>query len=385
MASVTVSALDVEHREVLSRAIRNVLETDLATETYAQIIDGLPLMHAAQETQSTHWMMRDHPIYQHISLCPGVAEATEKFKSDFDVNTLRFNPRVSFTSLHPPDFQFQMVYENLSNTHQLLSTFQVSPLTSRSFFLRLIELVAVSVHQIAVDLFTHHPKLHDANLPSFTTSASPLNPSKDKGPYCIASVTSWTLPDDYSDPGLRFIPPPPTLLSLGFYQEHQQYPNGIADMVGYWAEDRVLGGVVMFDRRQIWSDKDMHEPNFYMHSHREMVTTRVWQTLDEQFEAMVLFLLSAGRKDASPFPLLPSARNRVRVDGPIATRSGVFRDPWERKELRGHYRPHCVRTELDYPEIGDQRRARERLMLRREELRMHGGQGRAWPDEDEGL
>jgi hypothetical protein len=30
--------------------------------------------------------------------------------------------------------------------------------------------------------------------------------------------------------------------------EHAQYPEGIADMVGYWAKDRILGGVVLFDR-----------------------------------------------------------------------------------------------------------------------------------------
>lgn len=67
----------------------------------------------------------------------------------------------------------------------------------------------------------------------------------------------------------------------------------------------------------------------------------MWQTLDEQFQATVLFLLSTGRKDASPFPLLPSAANRVRVDKPIETRSGVFRNPWERQDPGDFYQPHC--------------------------------------------
>jgi len=32
------------------------------------------------------------------------------------------------------------------------------------------------------------------------------------------------------------------------YTFHEQYPMGVPDMVGYWAEYRVLGGVVLFDR-----------------------------------------------------------------------------------------------------------------------------------------
>lgn len=26
------------------------------------------------------------------------------------------------------------------------------------------------------------------------------------------------------------------------------YPNGLADVVGYWAEYRIFGGIVLFDR-----------------------------------------------------------------------------------------------------------------------------------------
>lgn len=32
------------------------------------------------------------------------------------------------------------------------------------------------------------------------------------------------------------------------YRAYEQYPFGIADMAGYWAEDRIFGGVVLFDR-----------------------------------------------------------------------------------------------------------------------------------------
>jgi hypothetical protein len=43
-------------------------------------------------------------------------------------------------------------------------------------------------------------------------------------------------------------PPYITLLSHYDYLDHEYYPRGWADTVGYWAEDRLFGGVVLFDR-----------------------------------------------------------------------------------------------------------------------------------------
>lgn len=42
----------------------------------------------------------------------------------------------------------------------------------------------------------------------------------------------------------------PTLFMHGWYQAFEQYPHGVADMVGYWAEAQIFGGVVLFDRRK---------------------------------------------------------------------------------------------------------------------------------------
>jgi hypothetical protein len=53
-----------------------------------------------------------------------------------------------------------------------------------------------------------------------------------------------------TDPFLR--PPDPSLYPVDFYHpgynNWQQYPRGIPDMVGYWAEAQLFGGVVLFDR-----------------------------------------------------------------------------------------------------------------------------------------
>jgi hypothetical protein len=38
------------------------------------------------------------------------------------------------------------------------------------------------------------------------------------------------------------------------YYDMQQYPNGVADVVGYWAEYHLFGGVVLFDRGESGTD-----------------------------------------------------------------------------------------------------------------------------------
>ena len=42
-------SLDDAHYDVLSQAFRNVLHTDVAVETYAQLIDGLPLQETCRD------------------------------------------------------------------------------------------------------------------------------------------------------------------------------------------------------------------------------------------------------------------------------------------------------------------------------------------------
>lgn len=43
-------------------------------------------------------------------------------------------------------------------------------------------------------------------------------------------------------------PPYANMFHHYMYTDHEQYPLGAADMAGYWLEDRIFGGVVLFDR-----------------------------------------------------------------------------------------------------------------------------------------
>jgi hypothetical protein len=85
---------DGQHRRILDRAIRNVLGTDLAMETYSQIIDGLPLSSVAFDIYGPG-LASSHPIARHTSLCPGVMEIAREFLSESAVGKLDFDSKVS--------------------------------------------------------------------------------------------------------------------------------------------------------------------------------------------------------------------------------------------------------------------------------------------------
>ena len=133
----------------------------------------------------------------------------------------------------------------------------------------------------------------------------------------------------------RFYPPtyPTTLFCHPWYRDYNQYPGGIADSVGYWAEARILGGVVLFDKRNLDVDSDA----IYIHPDRRKVIYRICRLLDSQKEELTEFLLSDTTPAHCPLPILPSEANRERVDPEQAIETtGIYRDPWERQLRPAH-------------------------------------------------
>lgn len=245
-------------------------------------------------------------------------------------------------------------------------------------------MIAVSIHQISVYLY----KL-DLNIGG-TRTTSLGNHLK-----MIRSSTNSILMANFQ-----------ALSSTSSTGITTKYPNGVADIVGYWAETRVFGGVVLFDRREP-SQKEGHEdvsssasvaeiefmlaswyntknntiqPDaIFFHSYAENITYRIWRLLDTQKKAVLDFLLSdndiIGQPNSAPnpFPILPGRNNLTRIDpeGPIH-KTGIYRDPWERKPLgdrAGDPRMHCCAfNTIDYPSWADFKRSLERALNRRYEI-----------------
>ncbi|KAI8228095.1 Aryl-alcohol dehydrogenase [Colletotrichum sp. SAR 10_86] len=143
---VDVGLGDGDHRDAFTRALWNVLATEIAEITFAQIIDGLPLTEVAQDSGNGS-LPNGHPIHEvHQKLCSGVIEKTHEFRDKFDPGTIQIDSK-------------------------LINDYRAASLGSRAF----------------------------------------------------------------------------------------KYPEGIADMVGYWAESRIFGGVVLFDRRSPESASDVQD------------------------------------------------------------------------------------------------------------------------------
>lgn len=222
-----------------------------------------------------------------------------------------------------------------ANILEKLNAYQNAKPSSRSFQLRLIEMIACALHQIGVRL-SQVEKVHD---PATTAG------------HDIESTIKWERPPD----NLCRFPPKPTMFIATQFTAYDRYPNGVHDMVGYWAENRILGGVALFDHSQAWTNDD--EPNVYFQCSRGRVTFRVCQLLDIQQSALISFLL-ADTKDARtecPLPILPTSENRVRIDpGDAIPVNKVYRDIWERKlppRRRRAPRLERPKTSLDYPEL----------------------------------
>lgn len=198
---------------------------------------------------------------------------------------------------------------------------------------RLIELIAITVHQLAAALFKLDLRLHNGD---------------------VDRLVQWRMPSTGGSPSAI---PRSTLFNHPAYLAEDVYPDGVADVVGYWAEDRILGGVVVFHRRAEARSPDSL-PNVWLHSARRWVTNRPYELTDEQQQSLVEFLLAAAPTEEScPLPMLGEKRNRRRVDATMAiTHYGVYRDIWERKPLTFDIllilerRP---KEAVDYPEEED--------------------------------
>ncbi|KAK3332357.1 hypothetical protein B0T19DRAFT_482650 [Cercophora scortea] len=309
------AGLSGPHLDAFIRATSNVLATKIAEETYAQIVDGLPLADVVRDTANVGLVPSNHPILDHKALCPGVMDKLREIRQTMDLGSLQLEA-------------------------DLVGAYRACSPGSRAFKTRLIEMTAVAVHAIAVHLFKLGTSLHtDDGIASWTP------PNEEDSRY-------WSKNPDGALP---------TLFYHHWYSNHEQYPDGIADMVGYWAEARILGGVVLFDRRDPESSPKVQPDSVWLHGNRYNVTYRIYRLLDEQKQSLLAFLTSE-TPDLGVLPILGDEKNTTREDPeePVEN-TGIYRNPWERKprpEDQGFdSRLRTCWDQFDYPTQADKDRA----------------------------
>ena len=222
--------IDTNHYDAFNTALANVLHTEIAERTYAEIVDGIP----TADTWSAYRGWRHDIIDAHHELCPGTLETARHHRNDLRPENLSFNPSVRVPVTPPPPVFWPAQRPSVSNSRwhslQLLQAYQGSTIGSRQFRLRLIELLAVACHDLAASLHQEY------------------------GGGFHRGAHSWRQPKSWSTRWPAGVAPPPspeplpTVFYHSAYDAFDQYPRGVADMVGYWAEARIFGGVVTFDR-----------------------------------------------------------------------------------------------------------------------------------------
>jgi hypothetical protein len=81
---IALDRLEGYHYHTLSSALHNVLHTDIALMTYAQIIDGLPTADVVWDRYSGSYEP-SHPINNHKTLCKGALDKAKGFRAQFSM------------------------------------------------------------------------------------------------------------------------------------------------------------------------------------------------------------------------------------------------------------------------------------------------------------
>ena len=102
--------------------------------------------------------------------------------------------------------------------------------------MRLLEITAASVNALAGEVYlASHPGIN-------------LKPRKRPQPTTDEEIDDWLqeMRKKYVD------------FYHTDYQEYEDYPFGLLNVVGYWAEDKLFGGVLLFDRGETGSEVCWH-------------------------------------------------------------------------------------------------------------------------------
>jgi len=219
ITKITLSSVSTDHLETLQNMLSGIFSTDLAQLTYSQIINGLPVRDI--------WMAYAHyrsDIWQHLEPCSESTEVWKEFRDSFQIQNLQFNPIA-------------------------VQRYQDATLGTKDFNVRLLELIAVACHDAAI-------LLHKISNGGVGTHAEKPPP-----------------PEILDHDGIPY-PPIPTDFYHTEYLDWEQYPEGVADMAGYWAEFELFGGVVVFDRGETETEVRLTSLSI-IHAHSFSVRTHI--------------------------------------------------------------------------------------------------------------
>lgn len=196
--------------------------------------------------------------------------------------------------------------------------------------MRLIETTALVIHSLAALLFEH-------------TNERPYKCPMPERKIVIVNGLPEVTDEIIGDPI-------PTYLYHDDYLDHDLYPMGVADVVAYWAETHLFGGVVVFDHGE--SDTEVRCPlttnlvpwltdlqflDVFLHPDCGF---KVFKLSDAQVDQFVSFGLYGDPAVPSPFPIKPG-RDAVRLLPEFTMQKNIYRTKSDRRvpELPSGWHP----------------------------------------------
>ncbi|KAB8276399.1 hypothetical protein BDV30DRAFT_224422 [Aspergillus minisclerotigenes] len=278
ISKVSVNDLASEHLEAFTQALHKVISSQPTQRALAQVVDGIPT-----RTDSNGWEF---------------VKASLKRKDDPSAESIQ-TVRA---------FQESFKVETLESSSDVAQAYQDTSVGSRNFKLRLLEMVAISFHNI-----------------------TPM-PGQIRNRVPHPRESTWFYHSDYLD--------------------HDQYPLGVPDVVGYWAEKHVFGGVVLFDRGETGNecrDAFIYPDDEY----------RIFKLSGDQLDQFASLGAKRGPTDqnndsVSPIPFQAERYTR-RIEPEEAMEMHIYRHLYESRPKAqddGRTQHKCRRLE-DYPEFGD--------------------------------
>ncbi|RFU33322.1 hypothetical protein B7463_g3005, partial [Scytalidium lignicola] len=169
------------------------------------------------------------------------------------------------------------------NATKIVQAYQDVPSNSWQFKLRLIEVVAFALHTLAGTIYqSNHPEVDI---------------------YTDSESKETQIPHYYLD------------FYHMAYMAYGEYPRGVLNMIGYWIETRIFGGVILVEH----DETECEAKSIFLYTQRSDIF--------QLSETQVYGILSLDRNNSLPFTPEPNAKKLTRnqLNG-----SHVFRDDFSR-------------------------------------------------------
>ncbi|KAF6227183.1 hypothetical protein HO133_008625 [Letharia lupina] len=252
--------LSAEKLQELETVLSSILALPVARETYAQIIDGKPTRTPYSEDIKAHrsGLLETIIVNDNSKPSDGALQQYEEIRRTFVPQGLKI------------DLELTQAYQNALPG-------------SREHLLRLLQIAAASVNALAGMIYA-----------SFHPDTKIMPPEPREGHFWQFRTTDHFYVDFYHTNYRRF----------------QRYPFGLLNVVGYWAEAELFGGVVLFERVES-SSKII---NAFLHP---QTAARAYQLSEQQLKSFADLGIagdaakSAGAETVLPFAKEPDARTEL--------------------------------------------------------------------------